>query len=59
LTALYEATRNGHKEVTKVLMANGAEVKRNGAFDLAPLHISAANSYEEIVKCLIEKDKNI
>ncbi|MHC3898275.1 UNVERIFIED_CONTAM: ankyrin repeat domain-containing protein [Wolbachia endosymbiont of Nasonia longicornis] len=59
MTALYKAAANGHEEVAKYLMENGANVKKNGALKLTPLHIAVANVDEAMVNCIIKNDKNI
>ncbi|XP_078603313.1 uncharacterized protein LOC144877285 [Branchiostoma floridae x Branchiostoma japonicum] len=52
-TALFNATRDGHVDVVRLLLREGASVvQRFGS--LAPLHVAALKGYTEIVDLLVQ-----
>ena len=57
-TPLHEATKNGHKEMVKLLILNGADKDATNKIGDTPLHLASFNGYIDIVKLLIEKGAN-
>ncbi|KAK6501953.1 hypothetical protein TWF481_009771 [Arthrobotrys musiformis] len=53
---LFEASRNGHGEVVRLLLENGADIKSGGRGDKLPLYVAARNGHEAVVQVLLEKN---
>ena len=59
-TPLLFAAVYGHKEVVKLLIAEGANVNVKGAFDeWTPLQLAASEGYKEIVELLISNGADV
>lgn len=58
-TALGISTFGGNKEITEMLLKNGAKVNFQDAFGIAPLHGAARTNQVEIVKMLIENKADV
>ena len=52
-TPLHVAARQGHAEIAKLLLENGAHVDARGANDYTPLHLAALYGHDEVIKVLI------
>jgi ankyrin repeat protein len=58
-TALYGAARNGHTEVVKYLLDQGAAIDTKGFFGGTGLHWAAINGHRETVELLIARGANL
>jgi ankyrin repeat protein len=58
-TPLIEAAANGHMEVVKLLIENGADVNLKGEAWYGPLHAAAAKGHLEVVKILLENGADV
>lgn len=47
LTPLYEASKNGHKEIVSVLLSKNADANRATASGLLPLHAAAQHGHHQ------------
>lgn len=47
VTALHEASKNGHKEIIAVLLAKNADANKATSSGLLPLHIAAQYGHHE------------
>jgi len=60
MAPLHHAAFNGHKEVVKLLLANGADVNVRGQEgDITPLHLAAIRSDREMGLFLIENGADV
>uniref|UniRef100_A0A0D9VXF3 Uncharacterized protein n=1 Tax=Leersia perrieri TaxID=77586 RepID=A0A0D9VXF3_9ORYZ len=50
---LHEASKNGHKEIVRLLLSKGANVDES-SFNGTPLHVAASNGKSSIVEILLE-----
>jgi ankyrin repeat protein len=57
--ALYGAARNGHTEVVKYLLDQGAAINTRGFFGGTGLHWAALNGHRETVQLLIERGAKV
>lgn len=57
--ALLYASGNGHLEIVKLLIEDGANVNLQNGFDSTALHAAASRGYDEIVLLLLEKGANV
>ncbi|XP_071019292.1 ankyrin repeat and SOCS box protein 2-like isoform X8 [Oncorhynchus clarkii lewisi] len=53
-TALYEAAKNGHEDIVKLLLSQNADANKAGKKGLLPLHIAAQRGTDGIVSLLIK-----
>ncbi|XP_057716130.1 ankyrin repeat and SOCS box protein 2-like isoform X5 [Corythoichthys intestinalis] len=53
LTALHEASKNGHKEIVAVLLSKNADANKMANSGLLPLHVAAQHGHLEVVCLLI------
>ena len=58
-TALHKAVWDGHIQVVKFLVRNGAEIDAKNQNDATPLYIAAQEGQLDVVKFLIEKGANV
>lgn len=58
-TALGISTFGGYKEITEMLVKNGADVNYQDAFGIAPMHGAARTNRTEIIQVLIENKANV
>lgn len=58
-TAMYGAARNGHTEVVKYLLDQGAAIDTKGFFGGTGLHWAAINGHRETVELLIARGANL
>ena len=58
-TLLIEAADNGHMDVVKLLIENGADVNLKGEAWYGPLHAAAAKGHIEVVKILLENGADV
>jgi serine/threonine-protein phosphatase 6 regulatory ankyrin repeat subunit B len=58
-TPLHEAADNGHVEIVRLLLQNGAEVNARGVWDMTPLHEAACNGHIDILHLLVENGANL
>jgi len=58
-TALGISTFGGYKEITEMLIKNGADVNFQDAFGIAPMHGAARTNHQEIVQILIDNKANV
>jgi len=58
-TALGISAFGGYKEITEMLIKNGADVNFRDAFGIAPMHGAARTNYPEIVQILIDNKANV
>lgn len=58
-TPLIEAASNGHADVVKLLIENGADVNLKGEAWYGPLHAAAAKGHIEVVKILLENGADV
>lgn len=45
-TALYEAAKNGHKDIVEFLVSQKADTNKSGKMGLLPLHVAAKTGNE-------------
>jgi len=53
------SSRDGHLEVSRLLLDHGANVNARKRYYWTPMHLSAANGYLDLVKLLIERGGDI
>jgi len=53
------SSENGHTEIVKILLANGADVNARDSDGLTPLMLAAQKGYTELVGTLLSKDANV
>ena len=58
-TPLHRAAQKGHKEITELLIANGADVNAEEEDGWTPLHYAALNGHKEIAELLIAKGADV
>ncbi|KAK8074521.1 ankyrin repeat protein [Apiospora hydei] len=58
-TSLHLASAEGHKEVAKLLIEKGADVKAAANDGWTPLHWASSRGYEEVATLLIEKGADV
>ena len=58
-TPLYLAAENGHFQIVKILIENGAEINTQTNNGVTPLYQAAKNGFGEIVQLLIENGADI
>ncbi|KAJ9439916.1 putative ankyrin repeat protein R863 [Diplonema papillatum] len=58
-TALYTASKNGHLEVVKELIAAGAKLHAPNMNSATALHLASQNGHLEVVKELIAAGANV
>ena len=58
-TALHKASENGHLEVVKYLVSNGANVNVKDKHDLTPIHDGARWGFLEVVKFLSQNGADL
>jgi len=58
-TPLHRAAQKGHKEITELLIANGADVNAKEEDGWTPLHYAALNGHKEIAELLIAKGADV
>ena len=58
-TPLHWATHKGHREITELLLAKGADVNAKDESGMTPLHYAADYGHEEIVELLISKGADV
>lgn len=58
-TALGISTFGGYKEVTEMLLKNGAKVNFQDAYGIAPMHGAARTNKVDIIKMLIENKADV
>ncbi|MDH4241493.1 MAG: ankyrin repeat domain-containing protein [Phycisphaerae bacterium] len=58
-TLLIEAAANGHLDVVKLIIENGADVNLKGEAWYGPLHAAAAKGHIEVVKILLENGADV
>jgi hypothetical protein len=58
-TPLHDAAWNGHVEITRLLLQNGAEVNAKDRWDRTPLHLAAANGHVDILHLLVENGADL
>ena len=56
---LYEASKNGHAEVVKLLLAFNVPVDETARSELTPLFISSFNGHTEVVKLLLTYNASV
>ena len=61
MTTLIYASKNGHLETAKLLIANGADVNNRGEDEdkFTPLIYASKNGHPEVVKLLINKGADV
>ena len=57
-TALHEASRNGHTEITELLLKHGAIVDARSVRGRTPLHLASYRGFVEPVKVLLAHGAN-
>lgn len=58
-TALGISTFGGYKEITEMLIKNGADVNFQDVYGIAPMHGAARTNHPEIVQILIDNKANV
>ena len=58
-TALHLAAANGHVDVVKVLIQNGADVNAVDEYKFTALHLAARHGHVDIAKVLIENGADV
>ena len=53
------ASQNGHENVVKLLLDNGANIDTKDKSGATPLWTAAQNEHDNIVKLLIDKGANV
>jgi ankyrin repeat protein len=59
LTPLYVAASQGYKEISELLIANGADVNPKDENVMAPLRVAAELGHKEVVELLIAKGADV
>ena len=59
MTPLHCAALNGHKEITELLIAKGADVNAKDADGVTPLHDAASEGRKETTELLIAKGADV
>jgi tetratricopeptide (TPR) repeat protein len=59
LTPLHRAAKNGHADVTKLLLANKAEINAKTSAGRTPLHDAAERGHKDLVELLLINKANI
>ena len=54
-TPLHESSREGHLEVTRLLLDRGGDPKAKGDTGYTPLHLSSHNGHLEVTRLLLER----
>ena len=58
-TALHVAAKNGHVDVAKVLIQNGADVNAVEKDKWTALHLAARNGHVDVAKVLIQNGADV
>jgi hypothetical protein len=58
-TPLHWAAYNGHIEISRLLLQNGAEVNARSSNGYTPLHWAASNGHVDILHLLVENGANL
>ncbi len=58
-TALGISTFGGYKEITEMLIKNGADVNFQDAYGVAPMHGASRTNHPEIIQILIDNKANV
>ncbi len=58
-TALHLAVENGHIDIVRVCLENGANVNHFNSNLITPLHLAATSGKLDIAQVLVEHDANI
>ena len=58
-TPLHYVARNGHIEIARLLLQNGAGVNAKSKYDTTPLHCSAENGHVDILHLLVENGADL
>jgi hypothetical protein len=58
-TPLHEAAINGHVEIARLLLQNGAEVNAKNNYVSTPLHFAASHGHVEILHLLVENGADL
>ena len=58
-TALHWAADNGHLEVVRVLVKNGADINAGTLSDIRPLHNAVVGRHADVVQFLIAKGADV
>jgi hypothetical protein len=58
-TALHDAAINGHVEIVRLLLQNGAEVNAKDKIGNTPLHWAASEGHVDILHLLVENGANL
>lgn len=58
-TALYGAAEQGHMDIVRLLLDNGADIHVQDKFDETPLHSAAEQGHTDIVRLLLDNGADI